>query len=76
MTLLQAHNDHPPAQGTAEVAPRLPITDDCFSRLLELFASVLDEDVQAAEKLSARVSSLRHEIKLFAPARRYAELAR
>jgi hypothetical protein len=73
MTLLQAPNDHLPAQETMEVAPRLPITDDCFSRLLELFASVLDDDVQATKKLSARVSSFRQEIESFAPCRRYEE---
>jgi hypothetical protein len=73
MTLLQAPNDHLPARETTEVAPRLDIADDCFSRLLELFASVLDEDVEATEKLSARVSSLRREIAAFAPGRRHEE---
>jgi len=76
MTLLQTSNDHRPVQETPEVAPRLPVTDDCFSRLLELFASPLDEDVQATEKLSARVSSLRKEIRTLAPGRHYEESAR
>lgn len=70
MNLPQLPDVQDPAEGDSEVTARLRVTDARFSRLFDLCASVLGESVQATEKLSERVSSLRREIESFGRGRR------